>query len=524
MNRFRLFSLCAVPAVLAACSDSATAPAARSIEVPSARADVSASSASLGSQLHKNDAKYSNKGYVPATGRSGTAAIQVRGLERKDGSMYAEVTTGDFDIPGSSGGYLTKLLVKVSTKDKKVSTQNYNGLSTVSYTFAPVKASRGSVVFVQANVRGKDAPRTDVVIAEDTVRMGADLAVDRVDAPAQVRTGDVYTISAVISERNGDIGGRANAVLFIDGVRTDVANRVWVDAGGRVSVAFATRATTAGRKNVVVKLEQLLPFDYDATNNSGAAAVNVGSAQLLYNATAFEHSGTYHDYYTYKYADYPGTGGYSTRYDLKWDQQIRNQSTHVYSWVEEGISFPVSSVNVGLKTDNTQIETLSYTGLAATQTFGDATNGGSCGVKENGGSTIVVCTYRVGSARWSSLTYDRYSGTVTYVATQWSSYIAPWGEGWYYNVDPAVTTTTDNLLFGFNVAFGSTVSFQLALTSGSAQYTANPVIQLTPNAYTTSNAWCNNFPNDLNTGMVQTCYDQGGSWLDKEGFVWAPGL
>lgn len=526
--RCRAFVLGALPAVIAACSDSIVAPTANRALSAKSNTTASVSPSSGASQLHTNDQKYSDKGYHPATGRSGTAGIQVRALERKDGSMFVDVTTGDFDVPGSSGGYLTRVLAKVTTKDQHVSTKSYAANNVVTYTFDPFRAVRGSAVFVQANVRGKDNNRTDVVTANDTVRMGADLAVDRIEAASQARVGDVFTVSAVISERNGDIGGRTDAVLYVDGVRTDVANRVWVDAGGQVTVSFAARSSVAGVHQLAVKLENLLPFDYDPTNNSASRSITLVTAPLLYNATAFEHSGTYHDYYQYNYADYPGTGGYSTQYNLNWDEQIRYQSTHVYSWVEQGIAFPVTNVSVGLKTDATQIESLSFANFAATQTYGDATNGGACGVSIANGSTVIVCTNHVptatgGTANWSSLTYDRYAGSVTYVATQWSSYVAPWGQGWYYNVDPAVTVNV-NSLFGASVPFGSTVSFSLSLASGSALFTAQPVVTLTPNGYTTSAAWCNSFPNDANTGLVKECYDQGGLWSDKEGFVWAPGL
>lgn len=527
--RIRSLTVLALPMLFAACADQVSSPiASRSMAATSRDVSASKGSNSLAT-WHSNTEKYRDAGKKPGTGRSGTAGIQVRALQYRSGAVTVDVTTGSFDVADSVGGYLSKVQAKVFTGDKKNSTKNYNVNDVPTFSFNPGALSRGSIVAIQANVRGKDGKRTDVVNAVDTVGLAPDLAVAKVLAPTQVVQGEVFTVSALVAEMNGQTGGRANCVLYVDGVKVDATNNVWVDAAGEVSCAFATRITTGGVHTAKVALEGSSPADFDASNNAKSVSIQIATP-MLYNATAFEHAGSYTNNYTYQYDDFPSAGAYHSTYHLDYSEQTRTQSTHVYTWVEQPIAFPVTNVTLGTTTDGVSLDSKSFSNIASSGKFGTATDGGQCGSNQDNGVSMVVCTYNRGTALWSTVTYDRYAGDVTYVSSQYATYAAPWGSGMYF----ANTTAQGNLIPSVNAAdwgsayltpFGSQLTFNIALKSGNFLYTANPSITLTPTPYSTSNPFClGPTTNDTNTGSFSECYDIHGSYLDKEGFVYAPGV
>ena len=104
-------------------------------------------------------------------------------------------------------------------------------------------------------------------------------------------------ISAVISEGNGDVGARADCVLYVDGAEADRAEGIWVDAGGVVTCAFAHTFTAAGTHTLRVEAANVDPGDFDMANNSAAGTLQVMSAvnDFVYHAWAqdtYDHSVT----------------------------------------------------------------------------------------------------------------------------------------------------------------------------------------------------------------------------------------
>src|SRR5437763_8768340 len=184
-------------------------------------------------QIQPNSTKYRDSGAKPATGRSGSAAIQARAL-RGQTETTVEVTTGQFDGGAAAAGKLDKVQVKVFNGHGDVLvTDNYRkgALSGANGSFTYDWPSRGQKVQVQANVSGIDPNRTDVVTVSTNVALRPDLTVSSITAPGQAIAGSNVTISALVGEINGDLGARANCVLKIDGAVADQANGIWVDAG-----------------------------------------------------------------------------------------------------------------------------------------------------------------------------------------------------------------------------------------------------------------------------------------------------
>jgi hypothetical protein len=97
---------------------------------------------------------------------------------------------------------------------------------------------RGSNIGVQANIIGVDGSRTDVVTVTEMVKLRPDLTVGQITNPDHAQIGIPVEITALVSERNGDVGATADCVLSADGVEIDRANGIWIDANRSVSCMF----------------------------------------------------------------------------------------------------------------------------------------------------------------------------------------------------------------------------------------------------------------------------------------------
>ena len=86
-------------------------------------------------------------------------------------------------------------------------------------------------------------------------------------------------------ELNGDASGTTTCVLAIDGNNVDQANNVYVDAGGSVSCAFEYTFSTTGSHTVQVTAANVVPADWDNSNNSISGVItitNIGTAQYAF--------------------------------------------------------------------------------------------------------------------------------------------------------------------------------------------------------------------------------------------------
>jgi hypothetical protein len=227
--------------------------------------------------IFQNSVKYRDAGAKPAAGRSGSAAIQARAL-RGQTETIIEVTTGQFDSGVAPVGKLDKVQVKLLADNGDVIvTDNYRkGALSGSYgSFVYDWPARGQKMQVQANVSGIDPTRTDVVTVQGAVALRPDLTVSSIQAVSQAFVGASVTIDALVRETNGDTGARANCVLKVDGVVADHADGIWVDAGDAVTCEFRQTFTTLGTKQLSVELTNVVPGDYDSSNNSKTASIDI---------------------------------------------------------------------------------------------------------------------------------------------------------------------------------------------------------------------------------------------------------
>src|SRR5207247_421434 len=86
----------------------------------------------------------------------------------------------------------------------------------------------GTPLEVQSVVDGGD-PRADVVTLATAVHFAPDLVASRLDAPANAPVGAAVNLQGFVLERNGEVGARADCVLYVDGAAAARAPRIWVD-------------------------------------------------------------------------------------------------------------------------------------------------------------------------------------------------------------------------------------------------------------------------------------------------------
>ena len=223
-------------------------------------------------------AKYRDQGAKPATGRSGSASIEARALLDVDGNTDIEVTTGRFEGIGG-GGSLAKVQLKLFRDGILFATDNYKeargGPGTGTYSYDGLM--RGQVAQVQASVTGIDPNRTDIVTVATEVKRRPDIEVASVEAPARVNLNAPVAIRGVVSEINGDVGARATCRLLADGLEIGAIPGAWVDADSTVTCEFNVSFASVGTRNLTVRVTDLEPRDYDASNNEASAAIDVVS-------------------------------------------------------------------------------------------------------------------------------------------------------------------------------------------------------------------------------------------------------
>jgi hypothetical protein len=365
-------------------------------------------SSSAGGLFHPNSEKYSDAGAKPATGRSGSAQMQSRALFGKDGTTFVEATTGVLDGPPGPG-YFRKMQAKLFAVDgSKESTQNYNHVSTGPYwsqTYTGM--ARNDTIQLQANVKGIDGNRNDVVSVTDTVKKRPDLAVRSVTGPAQAYVGTPVTFQAQVAELNGDVGANANCVLSVDGQLVDQAQAIWVDAGHTVSCLFQFTFATAGTHTVQVAATNVVPGDWDLSNNSAQTTIEIIQTNaILLGYEAGISSGlrniTYSDRFTGALSAYSNESTYSES----------TFSAYMFGYTyRQPIAFPVQQFSGSVTIDGVVKWQPSFNAVLAPPVTG---GGQTCQSQYNDSAYGIACSFDSGYsfAEWLGST-----GRVTYLSS-----------------------------------------------------------------------------------------------------------
>ena len=485
--------------------------------------------------LTQNNKKYSDKGIKPASGRAGSATLTARALLGKDGNAVIEATTGELDTT-IAPGTIKKMQIKPLNPDgNAIYARNFTGLAAGGYFKTTVNdLSRHQQVQVQTNITGIDANRTGVVTVVETTKLRPDLKASNLTNPAQANVNTPVSISAVIAEANGDVGARANFVLYVDGAAIDRSNGAWVDANGSANVEFSQIFTTTGTHSLEVKVEGVTPGDYDLANNSVMGTISIVQPNT---ATPFNYYAyAYQDLYQYTYDNtyqYFNNGVLSYQQADHYDQKQNYESAYIQADVTgKNFAFPVSITSTETN-DGVPVLSSSVSSLPAQYSY----------TYDYG---WVVITNEQGwvedaTGRWFSVSNQKYvypdghEEKYGYMsAYRWGQDVAYFSSNFYRNYLSDGTVDTNNsstytYTYGYqygtttNVQFGSTYGVSFSLTDANGvTYAAAPEMTLTGSNYSNPYNYC--WSGNYDLWSYSGCYNYNQSRSYKTGYTSGTGL
>jgi hypothetical protein len=368
-------------------------------------------------------AKYRDVGAKPASGRSGSAAIEARALVGGDGVTDIEITTGHFEGVGAQGT-LAKVQIKLLAPNGTVlQTDNYRktlaGDGYASFTYDHLGAGR--IAQVQANVTGIDPNRTDVVTVSTTVKRRPDIEAT-LHAPTQTTVDSMVVVHGFMAELNGDLGARATCRLLVDGTEIDSIPGAWVDAASAVTCEFRTAFSTVGTKRLTLRVTDVTPGDYDPANNEVSRSIEVVAPQPFSHMAAFIDEMEW-DYRMRYVSTFTGGDGVVSEMTAEYGNR-----QHLQSFSVRG-SFPgVASQFAGQIVMRHSMDGNVLPVLAADVADFNASDG-VCRWAELPGGTFTICPAR----GITEVNISHHSGEATYVVSRGTS-TGPRFE-WFRNFD-----------------------------------------------------------------------------------------
>lgn len=454
--------------LLAACADQPTTPGVRA-PIGSALAFTTSPS---GARLISNTVKYSDAGQKPTSARAGSAALAARALIGSDMVTELEVRATPADPTRTVQAQLQKLKVKaIGYNADTLFEANHNALTGPSYTRSYTGLGWGMTLQLQANVTGVDPNRTDVVNAAVPVLLRPDIS-PWVWLTQRARVGEPYTVSAWVSEGNGQVGARADCVLYVDGTAVDRALGIWVDAYGQVTCAFTHTFTSEGRKQVEVRVENVSPGDWNTGNNTSGGEVLVVAADNYFEEARATHSTTYtRSMWSYDRIDRRYNFGDSSHDEYTDDRW--SQNALAYGGFNKGLSGPLT-IHASQTTGGRTVHDLTIQV--------DSLQGYSCFSRFDGSAavTFYACTSNSPYFQSTTFRYDRNAGAVTYHS---SGYGRSWdgntGDEFTYHYNNDFSNTQ-----GVRVEYGQDYTFSLQFVTPHTTYTTSITLPLTYSEHT----------------------------------------
>jgi hypothetical protein len=489
----RIVAVCALFAA-AACADGVTSPSATQADQALLKLPLPAA---VSSHLHTG--KYHDSSLPHATGRSGSARLAARALLGADGVTRLLVTTGSVDDPDRAPGQLVKVQLKVYLADgTKLFTQNHQRFTTGgSYEFRLPGVPYGARIDVQANVRGIDRNRTDVVEVTETVKLGAALGVT-IDPPAQVITGVPTVITGTVRETNGQVGTYTSCVLVVDGVEVDRIDHIWVDAGDVVTCAFTYTFQNDGTHNVQIRLDAGPGdpgFVTTPPSDSGTVVAQTPTPAPTFTASVTDRTVAEERLYD---ETWWSTDGSNREFHQNNGEAARTQTFALTGTLARAAGFPLASVSMQLSSDAGAWHNASWSGLAAGL---PDLSGQTCvnQLAPEHGAHFYLCSTGSAFTGTTAFGYTRFAGTVTYHSRafhrQWD---AVSGTETTYSWNNVSETYAGG---GQMRALGSAVNFTLTVTDLVGSIPVSGTIPLTA------------FDEGTVTLAPYTCHDEMPYWL-----------
>jgi hypothetical protein len=486
LSRFTPLAGAALAVALAACSGDLASPAARA---PQASAPQLLSA---GGRLISNNVKYRDSSAPHATGRSGSARLDGVAVLGSGGVATLTITSSSLTSTAPRGE-IAKAQIKVfDAAGTLLFVENHNKLSGRSIeTFLLVGMAPGMRIQVQANIRGIDARRTDVVTITETVRLAPALTVDA-QLPPDGHVGQPVVITGTVTEVNGDQGTRADCQLWVNGVQVDAAAGIWVDAGDAVSCAFTWTPTGPGNYDVEIRVvgggsgggQTTVPSD------GGTISVNSGITSG-YTAQAEDRSVA-----TTNVLDYTWwrPDGSNKQYSNTETNTERTQTIHAQGTVDRAVQFPLAAVDLSVTSGGVTWQENTWL-LVASALDNQGRPCASIDISAHG-AMFFVCNLSGGGSAWG---YERFAGRVTYHSTGFSkTFDVRDGYDNYYTWNDGYTTSESG---GRMRDFNGGVTLNVRITDAGGPVTFTPVIPQVE------------FSNPLGT-TPRTCGDTTPYWLE----------
>ncbi len=400
------------------------------------------------SLFHANSEKYRDTGSHPVTGRSGSAAVQSRALLAKDGTTLVEATTGTLDAQPGSGNFRHVTVTPTTVDGNLDQTQAYNNLKAGGYwSHTYTGLARNETVKLDSNITDLD-PRTDVVTTIDTVKKRPDLSALKLAGPPKAYPNQPVTFTATVSELNGDLGAHADCILSADGQQVDQSLGTWVDAAGTVSCAFQTSFATTGTKHLTVSVANVVPGDWDMSNNAAQTTIEIVDpvVKLQTWANAFAYSQSVNGTQTYSAPWQSETTAYSN------SEQYSSAGISAYTY-DHQFAFPAQQASAVLNIDGS--DAYSYD-LGANMNAPYQEWYETCQSGFTTGAYMNVCS----GSSWTNVWVSLYGSQVTYYSKTIGTQCNYWGCSTYSWVDNY--GYTDGRTFNL----GTTDVFSLNLTDG----------------------------------------------------------
>jgi hypothetical protein len=404
----------------------------------------------------------------------GNAQLSVRTLIDKNRDAMLEVTTGTFDDGSVAPGTLEKLVVDIAPISRKRRDDlMFKPRSGGYFSTSLGKLIHGQALDVDATISGIHRWK-DRISVDDKVRYRPDLAVSHVDVARSASAGLPVSIAATVREMKGDLGAKADCVLSVDGQIVDRAAGIWVDAADVVTCHFSHTFAATGQHALRVDVGNVTPGDYDMSNNSGNAMVEVAS-EVAFSGDAYD--ATYAGTSANEVLDSAGNVLY--RNDSSWSGVI--QSISVTANWPVPVAFPLAAVS-GTATSAGATWPLVGVGNVAADSS-DATQG-TCAARSDttGFNWITVCTTGSDGSGATTVNVSSFAGDVTYHsegACQQTTSFQDCESGFTWN-------NSNNSQFATRHTFAGSVTISLSLSDAAGTtLQAAPVIPLA--AYTSQN-------------------------------------
>jgi len=420
--------------------------------------------------FHKRCERYGQK-HPDHDGRAGNAHLTTRALMDIQKMTMVEATTGSFDDV-SPPGRIDELRVEVArTGPRSHDNRSIVATSQQASGYASIIIANlvhGQSMSIEARVSGIDRG-VDHVSVDDQVHYRPDLVAGAIQVAAAPAVGVPTSIAATIREAEGDEGATADCVLSIDGMASDRATGIWVDAAGLVTCHFTTTFATAGTHLLAVDVMNVVPRDYDPSNNHAEISINA-IPQFVFSGGVVDSSFSSDDV-----EDVLDPSG-ALAYHQEDTSSGRNQSASVSGTWPTAVTFPLASVKATATSNGATWSLVELGALAAGPADGSGMTCAS-GSDTTGYNWLGICTMNPASGPATQISVSAFAGDVTYHSsgvcqTTTSFYDCSSGYSWNASSDPQAVD--------YHTILGS-LAFGLAITDGvGASLAASPTIAVAP--------------------------------------------